>query len=79
MVRPRRLVRAAPPQLSFRPAGGYYWTSIGGSLLDADQHICLSITYRPMVRANNERPGCSFKAQQIFLSVAGIQKNNSTY
>ena len=37
MVRPRRLVRAAPPQLSFRPAGGI----IGrrqGSLLDADQH-----------------------------------------
>ena len=26
------------------------------------------------MRANNERPGCSFKAQQIFLSVVGIQK-----
>ena len=37
MVRPRGLVRVAPPQLSFRPAGGI----IGrrqGSLLDADQH-----------------------------------------
>ena len=32
-----------------------------------------------MVRANNERPGCSFKAQQIFLSVVGIQKNHATY
>ena len=30
MVRPRRLVRAAPSQLSFRPAGGHYWTSIMG-------------------------------------------------
>ena len=30
MVRPRGLVRAASPQLSFRPAGGHYWTSIGG-------------------------------------------------
>ena len=42
MVRPRGLVRAAPPQLSFRPAGGHYWTSIGGgSLLDADQQKIL--------------------------------------
>ena len=37
MVRRRRLVRTAPPQLSFRPAGGHYWTSIRGSLLNADQ------------------------------------------
>ena len=29
MVPPSGLVRAAPPQLFFRPAGGHYWTSIG--------------------------------------------------
>ena len=38
MVRPRRLVRAAPPQLSFRPAWGALLDVDGGSLLDADQH-----------------------------------------
>ena len=37
MVRPRRLVRAAPPQLSFRPAGGLLDVD-RRSVLDADQH-----------------------------------------
>ena len=38
MVRPRRLVRAAPPQLSFCPAGGALLDVDWGSLLDAVQH-----------------------------------------
>ena len=32
----------------------------------------LSATCQPMGRANNERPSCSSKAQQIFRSVIGI-------
>ena len=38
MVCPRRLVRAAPPQLSFRPAGALLDVD-RGSLLDADQQL----------------------------------------
>ena len=47
MVRPRRLVRAAPPQLSFRPAwGALLDVDGGGSLLDADQQTSAR-TYEP--------------------------------
>ena len=50
MVRPRGLVRAAPPQLSFRPAGGALLGVDRGSLLDADQQPRSRLSYHDLFR-----------------------------
>ena len=50
MVRLRGLVRAAPPQLPFRPAGGALLGVDIGSLLDADQQLRSRFSYRDIFR-----------------------------
>ena len=50
MIRPCGLVRAAPPQLSFRPTEGRYWTSIGSRCWTPINTATMQVSTDPRIR-----------------------------